>query len=286
MCWGGILTLASLRLSRSGKWGLFFFFFSKSLTFVFELTHCCLDYSLTGTHWCVETLLLRRSTWKRRTSVLKKFATTCPPRFPLLLRNSSQASCRRIPVTDSRWIRSSTTNSSKYVDLREISCQCYETQLWHFYLEVKECENVSAWSVISTENRVGTLQPLQFFLLFLMHHLCLFLRVSLLTNFPPAAVQWCQSYTLPALPRNSSLKWPKAYLERRKQKVSKQHERFGGVSFSDLVLRISKSCCIYLNSPAFKHICCDYSVSCFHSGKNSMRGQRGQGYFQAGVGHR
>lgn len=60
----------------------------------------------------------------------------------------------------------------------------------------------------------------------------------------------------------------------------------GGVSFSDLVLRISKSCCIYLNSPAFKHICCDYSVSCFHSGKNSMRGQRGQGYFQAGVGHR
>lgn len=63
---------------------------------------------------------------------------------------------------------------------------------------------------------------------FLMHHLCLFLRVSLLTNFPPAAVQWCQSYTLPALPRNSSLKWPKAYLERRKQKVSKQHERLGG----------------------------------------------------------
>lgn len=67
-----------------------------------------------------------------------------------------------------------------------------------------------------------------FFVCFLMHHLCLFLRVSLLTNFPPAAVQWCQSYTLPALPRNSSLKWPKAYLERRKQKVSKQHERWGG----------------------------------------------------------
>lgn len=70
-----------------------------------------------------------------------------------------------------------------------------------------------------------------FFFFFLMHHLCLFLRVSLLTNFPPAAVQWCQSYTLPALPRNSSLKWPKVYLERRKQKVSNQQERFGGGSF-------------------------------------------------------
>lgn len=164
MCWGGFWPWR--HFVSVGRESGDFFFFSKSLTLVFELTHCCLDYSLTGTHWCVETLLLRRSTWKRRTSVLKKFATTCPRRFPLLLRNSSQASCRRIPVTDSRWIRSSTTNSSKYVDLQEISCQCYETQLWHFYLEVKECENVSAWSVISTENRVGTLQPLHFFSLF------------------------------------------------------------------------------------------------------------------------
>lgn len=231
MCWGDF-DLGVTSSQSVGKVGTFFFFFSKSLTLVFELTHCCLDYSLTGTHWCVETLLLRRSTWKRRTSVLKKFATTCPRRFPLLLRNSSQASCRRIPVTDSRWIRSSTTNSSKYVDLQEISCQCYETQLWHFYLEVKECENVSAWSVISTENRVGTLQPLHFFSLFFFNASPLPLSQGFTPDkLPPSSCTMVPELHPPSPAKKFFTKMAKSLFGKKKAKGEQAARAMGGLVF-------------------------------------------------------
>lgn len=44
-------------------------------------------------------------------------------------------------------------------------------------------------------------------------------RVSPPISFPPAAVWWCQSSTRPALPRSSSLKWPRASLAKRNQRV-------------------------------------------------------------------